>query len=144
MMMEAGSAFPGNTTVYRHVDPTEDFRTSISTTAKRIGAARPQYRFYGASKSLGSSAFGKKAQARLTKYLGRLDTCPKKMFCSEFVINVVQIAANGVPGRYFIPLDALRTWPSTLESWLKKSSDWKLVGGWRRNPEKYGTDEGGM
>lgn len=138
LVMGSGATFPNNTRVYRYRNADTAFAAKITNTVRRMARAEPEYRLFGAIKSIGSSRYDKEARDRLLKYIHRPESCPKKMFCSEFVVLATQIAALAVPWGFFIYLDARSTWPSTLKEYLDKSAEWTFVGGWETNPERFG------
>ncbi len=139
MKTGGGQLFPDQTMVFRHVEAGDGlFGQRVGLVIKGFRHSPPGYRLIGATRSLGSTAFGKEAHARINKYMARPNQKPKKMFCSEMVVNVVQLAEGANRNSaFFIDLDALKTWPSTLRKWLQNAQRWVFVGGWTRNPAAF-------
>ena len=105
----------------------EDFE---ETTEQRVGfsdAPWAEYRIIVAS--LGSSAFGSDARARLEKYRGRPQLAPKNVSCSEMAILVYQLfVVEEDESKGFIKLDAKHSLPAKLAVYLFESPYWELVG----------------
>ena len=119
----------------------KDYAEFNEQTSPEVGytSARWQlYRGYGAA--LGTSTFGSRARARLSKYRGRPDTAPRNVNCAELVILAYQLVVGMEEESYgFIKLDAKHTTPGTLAHYLYNNPFWQMVSG--GTPDEGDTDD---
>ena len=118
--------------VYRPVDLTRDERIIVDKIANQFRLSTKYSIPRAMFKSLGSASFGSGARDRLAKYRERMKTRSNQgwvsnVFCSELVTLCYQI---GFPEdhRLFIKLDAQKTWPSTLRTYLGSNPQWQYMG----------------
>ncbi|MDP4025150.1 hypothetical protein Q8W71_21190 [Methylobacterium sp. NEAU 140] len=110
--------------VYRPKDLKPELRDKLHTVAERIFQAGTSY---GTTRAFfvtgfGSNSFTDGARERLAKYRSRMtldQQVLKNVVCSEAVVLTYQLACEAEGDRHFIKLDAKRTLPKNLRSYLQ-------------------------